>query len=107
MIATARHTDPSSSHRAVTAIVSDQSLAENIRAAAHRLTQLRPCFDDTDLLMEIEDALGRRQQRNVIARARGRMESDGVFVRVGEMTNSDGLDTVHFRFPWQRTLFDA
>lgn len=98
---TARRGDPPSSHRAVTAIAADQSLAANIAAAAHRINQCgQVAFDDTALLVEIEDALGRRQQRNVIARARGRMEADGMFVRVGERMNAEGLLTVHFRFPW-------
>lgn len=96
----ARHSDPITSHRAVTAIAADQTLATNIMAAAHRLHQGgQDTFDDTDLLVEIEDAIGRRQQRNVIARSRGLMEADGMFVRVGERPNADRPSTLHFRLP--------
>ena len=106
--ATARRTDPASSHRAVTAIASDYTLAQNIMGAALRLNQCgQQAFDDTDLLCEIEDAIGRRQQRNVIARARGRMESESLFVRVGEQVNREKILTVHFRLPWEQgVLFD-
>lgn len=107
MTTQARLSDPPSSHRAVAAIEANFTLQQNILNAA---TNLSACglteFDDTMLLNVVEGALGRRHQRNVIARARGRMEREGKFLRVGERENADGRMTVHYCLPWkQESLF--
>ena len=100
----ARLTDPESSERAVVAISRDQSLKDNIVAAAHSLHPV--WFDDTDLLTMIEAATGQRQQRNVIARSRGLMERDGVFERVGLVERS-GRRTMHFCITGQRDAIEV
>lgn len=92
----ARRSDPRSSHVAVAAIAADSKLSDHIEHAARRLHPA--LFDDTDLLELVEEQTGRRQQRNVIARARGLMEYEGAFVRVGERNRGD-RSTVHFRLP--------
>lgn len=91
----ARLTDPLSSERAVAAIAANDTLKNHIIAAAERLYPV--WFDDTDLLMLVEEQTGRRQQRNVIARSRGLMERDGMFERMGEIQRTDpNRKTVHF-----------
>ena len=80
----ARRSDPTSSHRAVQAIVRNGSLAEHIIRYAVTWTYRFGAdgLTDDDFLAYIERRTGRRQQRNVIARARGRCERDGYLVRV-------------------------
>lgn len=95
----ARMGDPTSSDVAVKAIVNNRGLQENVLLAAQ---SLHPAlFDDTDLMMWVELHTQRRQQRNVIARARGRLERDGELVRYPVLV--DRIDpvrkTVHFRLP--------
>jgi hypothetical protein len=92
----ARLTDPISSEIAVAAIAKNQSLKDHIITAAERMHP--QWFDDTDLLTLVEEQSGRRQQRNVIARSRGLMEREGLFVRVGLVERSD-RKTVHFALP--------
>jgi hypothetical protein len=95
----ARMGDPVSSDRTVKSIVADKTLAGAIMRAA---TDMHPVpFDDTDLLFWIEHDTDRRQQRNVIARARGRLESDGLLVRVGMRVRTTGIgrETMHFTLP--------
>lgn len=99
----ARRSDPASSHVAVVAIAADAKLADQIEYAAHRLHPTP--FDDTDLLELIEEQTGRRQQRNVIARARGLMEQEGRVVRLGLRQRADRR-TLHFTLPEsQASLF--
>lgn len=83
----ARTTDPISSHLACAAIRKNTTLADRIiqgvvvlSTAASDSGRL-PVTDD-DLLDYVEDITLKRQQRNVIARARGLLERDGFFVRV-------------------------
>lgn len=83
----ARFTDPISSHFAVAAIRKNTRLADYIirgvlvlSTAASEPGRL-PVTDD-DLLDYVEQQTRKRQQRNVIARARGLLERDGFFVRV-------------------------
>jgi len=92
----ARMGDPVSSDRAVKSIVADKTLAGRIMAAAGELHPVY--FDDTDLLEWIESDTEQRQQRNVIARARGRLEANGLLVRVG-MRQRSARETVHFTLP--------
>ena len=83
----ARVSDPLSSHATVASIDADVGLAQAI------MRQAFGTFDDTDL----EQRLGHRWQRNVIARARGRLERDGAFVRVGPVSRRDReRPTIHF-----------
>lgn len=89
----ARMSDPVSSDIAVRAIVANTRLADQIMAAAQSFNPV--AFDDTDLLFVIEEATGRRQQRNVIARARGRLEQLGELERIGRRDRGDRF-TLHF-----------
>lgn len=100
----ARTSDPESSHRANDSIAKDMTLRDHILQAAGRLMSVQECFDDTDLTEAVEDATLRRQQRNVIARSRGLMERDGLFVRVGIVDRGDRR-TVHFTTWKQLELF--
>lgn len=85
----ARRSDPASSDRTVKSIVRDQTLAELIIRAAYfkeansQLYRYDAPFCDTWLWQWIEDFTGRRHQRNVIARARGRLVDDGILEGVG------------------------
>ena len=93
---TARHTDPESSHIAVAAIDRNRTLADHILTAAEQLEgDCRVPWDDTDLTVLIEQRTGQRQQRNVIARARGRLERHGHLHRIGIKDRDHGR-TMHF-----------
>ena len=85
--------DPVSSDIAVKAIVANTRLADQIMAAARSFNPV--AFDDTDLLFVIEEATQRRQQRNVIARACGRLEQLGELERIGLRDRGDRC-TIHF-----------
>jgi hypothetical protein len=94
----ARRSDPTSSHEAVAAIASNSGLANHILHAARRLDPVP--FDDNDLVELVEEQSGRKQQRNVIARARGLMEREGTFIRLGvRKRRGDDRKTLHFRLP--------
>lgn len=94
----ARRSDPTSSHEAVTRIAANGSLAAHILRAAQRVHPAP--FDDWDLVELVEEQTGRKQQRNVIARARGLMEREGTFVRLGvKQRPGDDRKTLHFRLP--------
>lgn len=83
----ARTTDPISSHFACAAIRKNTTLADYIIRGVVLLSTAAsdsgrlPVTDD-DLLDYVEQQTRKRQQRNVIARARGLLERDGFFVRV-------------------------
>lgn len=85
----ARVSDPQSSDRTVKSIVRDTSLAAIILAFAYRLYMTdtnfdyRPEFCDTELWEHAEASTGRRFQRNVLARARGRLVNDGLLKPIG------------------------
>lgn len=100
----ARRGDPRSSDRTVKSIVKDGSLAALIlKAADWHLANVGwewadftdQAFCDTWLWEWIEQFTGRRHQRNVIARARGRLVDDGVLVGVGER-NYNGVMLEHY-----------
>lgn len=108
----ARRSDPNSSHRRVQLLGRDGSVRHTmLRIAADlergRVVATTPVgvvivsnapWSDGDVWAGVEHALGRREQRNVIARHRGIMERDGLVERLGEMTTIDGHDRVlHFR----------
>lgn len=80
----ARSTDPQSSHLANEAIVKNRPLAEWILEAVRDITFCVgvTCATDDQILEYIENAQRKRQQRNVIARARGILERDGKLMRV-------------------------
>lgn len=87
----ARMSDPRSSHRAVAAIAKNGTLKQLIwEYATARYwedwgrTSIPGTFNDTQLWEHLEIRTGQRQQRNVIARARGLMEKDGLFLGIGE-----------------------
>ena len=80
----ARRSDPNSSHIAVQNIGRDTSLRDHIYTAANQLEDAGyRWWTDTLLTELIELNTGRRQQRNVIARARGLMERHGYIERLG------------------------
>lgn len=79
---TARFTDPRSSHHTVRSIAKDMPLREMILTYAKSRPDHPWC--DTELWRALEESTGRRLQRNVIARARGLLELDGLLTRVGE-----------------------
>ncbi len=93
----ARMGDPRSSESTVRSIDADTDLHELIMDAArvceeHTLGmdgQPIGAFDDTDLWRRVETVTGRRFQRNVIARARGRLERQGRFIRFGPIERDD------------------
>lgn len=78
----ARRTDPYTSDQALKAIAKDGTLMSLIWKYANVYRSRGP-FNDTQMAMWIEVATERRQQRNVIARARGLMEDAGLFRQVG------------------------
>ena len=80
----ARTTDPLSSHKANFKIAKDGTLAKHICDGVVNLNYISPHVGvtDDDLLGYIETRTAKRQQRNVIARARGLLEREGLFQRV-------------------------
>jgi len=80
----ARTSDPLSSHIANRNIKNNVTLADNILCAVRNIYAQTPSVGVTDdqILEFVEALTQKRQQRNVIARARGLMESDGVLERV-------------------------
>lgn len=78
----ARSSDPLSSHIANDAIKKNRKLSDLILDAVEVLyRQWREPVNDDQILVWIEDVTKQRQQRNVIARARGLLERDGLLVR--------------------------
>jgi hypothetical protein len=99
---TARITDPASSHLTVASLGKDGTLKRQVLDAAYQATAFRAyadpaAFDDDDLLLNIEANTGRRHQRNVIARTRGLLETDGWFERIGLYPRNGHRPTMHFR----------
>lgn len=104
----ARMGDPRSSEDTVRSIDADTRLHDLIMWAAGQHGDCtiqgdrtgqdeRSLFDDTDLLNRIEDWTGRRFQRNVIARARGRLERGGRIERFGPVERDDrDRDNIHY-----------
>lgn len=79
----ARSSDPLSSHIANDAIRKDRKLSDLIlEAVENQYWTWRAPVTDDQILVWIEDVTKRRQQRNVIARARGLLEREGLLVRV-------------------------
>jgi hypothetical protein len=80
----ARSSDPQSSHLANKAIAENKTLAEWVLIAVRDITFCIgvTCATDDQILEYIENATHKRQQRNVIARARGILERDSKLMRV-------------------------
>ena len=108
---TARHTDPVSSHEAVDRIDNNKTLRRYVEDGCHWVGALGFMFSDDDLLMYVEEVTQRRQQRNVIARTRGKLEAAGVIERVGVRERAGMGRALHFRLtspattPRQHPLF--
>lgn len=86
----ARTTDPVSSHIANSNIKNNVTLADNIICAVRNIYAQTPGFGVTDdqILEFVEALTQKRQQRNVIARARGLLERDGLLERIPSINNS-------------------
>jgi hypothetical protein len=95
-------TDPPSSDRTVKSIVVDGFYAQLIMDYAEEQTASSPSgrawFNDTEIWLALEARLGRRLQRNVIARARGRMVELALLVPVGAH-DYDGTSLEHYALP--------
>lgn len=92
----ARKGDPYTSDQALRAIARNGSLMYYIWWGA-RLAATLPMrtFNDTWLWEWVEASSKQRQQRNVIARARGLMEQAGLFRRVGVFPYK-GTELMHY-----------
>lgn len=109
----ARVSDPASSDRTVKSIVRDNSLATIIlNFAYHKYmtdtgADYTPEFCDTELWEHAEASTFRRFQRNVLARARGRLVNEGLLKPVGPaMYKGQSLET--YRLTQQgRELWEA
>lgn len=92
----ARRTDPVTSDRAVKAIARDGTLMALIWLHAQACRHDNVLMNDTELWEWIERATTpQRQQRNVIARARGLMEDAGLLRQAG-VFNYNGRDLMHY-----------
>ena len=90
----ARRSDPTSSHVVVDTIAKWTSLNNAILACAERCGEVP--FDDTDMTVMVAERYGRPVQRNVVARARGLLEQEGLIERLGLRQREDRR-TLHFR----------
>lgn len=110
MVDHARFRDPPSSDRTVKSILMDATLAQLIldfaEGQGNRSPSGRAFWNDTELWAWIEERCGRRRQRNVIARARGRLVALGLLVEVGQY-DYDGFPLEHYSLPTiQLRLFE-
>lgn len=99
MAAFARDGDPIGSHLTVASICADTALADLIVWACGYHNEAHAPVTDDDVLALVETRTGRRFQRNVLARARGRLERDGVLERCPSVVGRTGRPTVAFRLP--------
>lgn len=103
MTAHARRSDPVQSHAAVAGVVADTSLAGLILwACAYHNPEREPLTDD-DVLELMEARTGRRFQRNVIARARGRLmnpeDGPNLLEQCPDVIGRTGRPTICYRLP--------
>jgi hypothetical protein len=79
----ARTSDPIGSHITNARLRADRGMAKCVTQAVAYLHERNggPVSDD-DIWFYLEDLLGRRLQRNNLARTRGLLERDGWFIRV-------------------------
>lgn len=95
----ARLFDPESSHQTVRNITTDVTLQAMILDVAGMMD----VFDDGDLTDQIRRRYGVTPDRNIVARARGRLERSAAVVRVGARQRPDRtVSTIHFQH-WSRT----
>lgn len=92
----ARRTDPYTSDQALKAIAKDGTLMQLIWTCAQLHRVAMAPFNDTVLTAWIERATCKRQQRNVVARARGLLEDAGLFQQVG-VRLCDGQPLMHYK----------
>lgn len=97
MASPARSGDPIGSHLAVASITADADLASLVLWAAGFQNPDRTPVTDDDVLELVEARTKRRFQRNVLARARGRLERDGLLERCPSVIGRTGRPTVAFR----------
>lgn len=92
----ARRTDPYTSDQALKAIANDGTLMAYIwRFANHCATRDGGPFNDSELTEYIEDASGKRQQRNIVARSRGMLEDAGLLRQAGVRV-WEGRELMHY-----------
>lgn len=96
----ARRTDPYTSDQALKAIAKDGTLMAYIWHFAKHCATREPGvrsgpFNDTELTEYIEDASGKRAQRNVVARSRGMLEDAGLLRQAG-VREYEGRDLMHY-----------
>lgn len=96
----ARSTDPYTSDKALKAIAKDGTLMAGIWYFAVHCSTREPYdrvgpFNDSELTEYLEDATGKRQQRNVVARARGLLEDAGLLRQAG-VREWDGRELMHY-----------
>ena len=92
----ARRSDPIGSHLTVASLCADVSLATLILTAVHIITDEGQPATDDDVQDWIEHRTRKRQQRNVLARARGRLERDGELERVEPVIGRTSRPTVAY-----------
>lgn len=99
MTAHARKGDPIGSHLTIASICADVSLATLILwAVTIHTDEGQPATDD-DVIQLMEARTKRRFQRNVIARARVRLERENELVRVPPVIGRTGRPTVAYVLP--------
>lgn len=106
----ARFGDPPSSDLTVKSILMDATLAQLIMHFAEHQSERSPSgrafWNDSELWAALEERTGRRLQRNVLARARGRLVDLGLLVAVGQHDHL-GVQLEHYSLPTiQLHLFD-
>lgn len=93
----ARRSDPLSSDITVKSIARDGGLRALILRAGRDLEASgHQCWNDTELTERIEEITNVRQQRNVVARARGLMEKEDLILRLGAYLFRGRPGVVHF-----------
>lgn len=91
----ARWSDPSSSEATVRSIAADETIADRILSVVAVAGDRS--VDDQDIVDAIRERFGVTHQRNVIARARGILERDGMVWRIGQISRPDRtVATLHF-----------
>jgi hypothetical protein len=99
----ARATDPTSSHVTVRSLAKDGSSYRMILTAVCQLSMgsilfglaPSPLVTDDRVVIALETVMGRRFQRNVIARSRGLLEPDYI-KRIGVMPDDTGRSILHY-----------
>lgn len=101
----ARRSDPTQSHLTVASITADTSLAGLILWAVHYQNPDNHPLTDDDVQDLMEKRMGRRYQRNVIARARGRLmnpdpgQGPPMLEQCPDVIGRTGRPTICYRLP--------